>query len=255
MKKLVSIAGLLGSFALLAGCAADSADLDEPSSSSGSKIIGGSTDPGHPSVGLVRSVVQMGLNGAPSAVGGCTGTLIAPRVMATAAHCTQGARLWVDVSFETAPDQFAPMGAPGWIGAGMIAHPQYDGDPTHGHDVAVVLLQASPQRPVVPLAAPPPVGSFVTAVGYGMNVHGNNGAGSGVKRTVDIPLLGIGAHELVAGRDGQGTCHGDSGGPLFAGNALVGLTSYGDTVDCHDANHFMRADDNLAFLRLYAPSW
>jgi hypothetical protein len=162
--------------------------------------------------------------------------------------------MWTDVSFDAVPDMGAGHGAPGWIDAGIIAHPQYDGDPSHGHDIAVVLLAARPQRPLVPLAAPPPVGSTVTAVGYGMSVHGNDGSGVGQRRAVDMPLLGIGAHELVAGRDGQGTCHGDSGGPLFAGGALVGTTSYGDTVDCHDSNHFMRVDDNLAFLRLYSPS-
>ncbi|MEA2750979.1 MAG: hypothetical protein QOI41_5122 [Myxococcales bacterium] len=251
MKKLVSIATVVVSLFSLAACTAENV---EPSGSSASKIIGGSSDPGHPSVGLLRSVIQVGFDGTPALVGGCTATLIGPTAMVTAAHCATDPRLWNEVSFDVAPDQFAVHGAPGWISAGLIVHPQYDGDTSHGHDVAVVVLTERPERPLVPLAAPPPVGTVVTAVGYGMNVFGSGGAGSGQRRTVDISILGIAEHELVAGRDGQGTCHGDSGGPLLAGGALVGTTSYGDSVDCHSSAHFMRVDDNIDFLRRFVPS-
>lgn len=252
MNKLVSIATVAVSLFSLAACTAENV---EPSGSSASKIIGGSSDSAHPSVGFLRSVMQVGYDGRPYSVGGCTATLIGPTAMLTAAHCATDPRLWTEVSFDPVPDQFAAHGAPGWISAALIVHPQYDGDTSHGHDVAVVLLSARPERPVVALAAAPPVGSTVTAVGYGMSVFGSDGAGAGERRAVDIPILGIADRELVGGIDGQATCHGDSGGPILANGALVGTTSYGDSVDCHGSTHFMRVDDNIDFVRRFVPSF
>jgi secreted trypsin-like serine protease len=251
MYKLATIAALALTAAALGGCTAEPV---EASGSTESKIIGGAADSAHPSVAFLRSVTQIAQDGSPAALGGCTATLIAPAVMITAAHCTTDPRLWNEVSFDQVPNIFAPHGAEGWIGAALVASPLYDGDTSHGHDVAVVLLAGRPQRPLVPLASPPPVGSNLIAVGYGMNVFGSDATGSGERRAVSLPLLSLSEHELVAGRDGQSTCHGDSGGPLFAGDALVGITSYGDSVDCHNSGHFMRVDDNVAFLRSYVPS-
>lgn len=250
MKKIVSMATIASLFTL-AACTAQNV---EPSGSSSSKIIGGGTDSAHGSVGLLRSVVQLAFDGTPYQVGGCTATLIGPRAMVTAAHCATDPRLWNEVSFDVAPNIFAPHGAAGWISAALIVHPQYDGDTSHGHDVAVVLLNAAPERPVVPLAGTPPAGTTVTAVGYGMNVFGSDGAGSNQRRAVDISILGVAQHELTAGSEGQSTCHGDSGGPILAGGALVGTTSYGDSEDCHGSAHYMRIDDNIDFLRTYVPS-
>ncbi|MDB4938703.1 MAG: pterin-4-alpha-carbinolamine dehydratase [Labilithrix sp.] len=252
MNKLATIVSLALAAVTIPACAAESAD--EPSGSTSSEIIGGAADYAHPSVAYLRSVVQTDIRGNATSVAGCTATLIAPSVMVTAAHCTTGSRLWNEVNFDPKPNVFAPFGSQGWIPAALVAHPLYDGDSTHGHDVAVVLLRGDVQWPLVRLGAPPPVGSTLTAVGYGMVVFGNDGTGSGERRAVSVPLLSLAPHEMTAGRDGQSTCHGDSGGPLFAGETLIGITSYGDTVDCHDSAHFMRADDNIDFLRRYVPS-
>jgi secreted trypsin-like serine protease len=251
MNKLVSMAAVALATSSLAACTAAPA---EESGSTESKIIGGGDDATHTSVAFLRSVRQVGLNGAPVAVGGCTATLIAPRVMITAAHCTAEPGMWNDVSFDQAPDMFAPHGAAGWISAALVTSPLYDGDTSHGHDVGLVLLGELPQRATVGLGAPPPVASTVTAVGYGMNTFGSDGAGSGRRRVAAFPLLGIGEHVLAAGVDGLGTCHGDSGGPLLVDGVIVGITSYGDTVDCHNTDYFTRVDDNVAFLRTFVPS-
>jgi secreted trypsin-like serine protease len=250
MKHFSIIAALVATISSVTACAVEPT---EASGTSSSKIIGGADDPGHPSVGLVRSVVSLALDGSPAAVGGCTATLIAPSVMVTAAHCKM-ASLWTEVSFDPAPNVFAPYGGEGWVGASIMVHPAYDGDTSHGHDVAVVLLTGQAGRPVSPLGRTPAVGTTVTAVGYGMGVFGHDGAASNVRRTIDIPLLAVSAHEFVAGTEGRSTCHGDSGGPIFAGGALVGTTSYGDSVDCHGSAHFMRIDDNVDFLRRFVPS-
>jgi secreted trypsin-like serine protease len=250
MKKFASIAAVVVAISSLTACTAEPV---EPSGTSSSKIIGGADAPGHPSVGLVRSVVSVAIDGTPMSVGGCTATLIAPSVMVTAAHCA-GAHLWTEVSFDQAPSIFAPHGAEGWTSATMMVHPAYDGDTSHGHDIAVVLLVGQAGRPVSPLGGMPGVGATVTAVGYGMGVFGHDGTASNVRRSIDIPLLSVGVHEVIAGTEGRSTCHGDSGGPIFANGALVGTTSYGDDVDCHGSAHFMRIDDNVDFLRRFVPS-
>jgi len=207
-------------------------------------ILGGSTDAGDP------SVVQLRFNTASAGgigLADCTATAIAPTVLLTAAHCVQGS--W---NFQYNPAQssnpFDPK-SPGWINAQSgLAHPSYSGDPRQGHDVGLVFL-ASPIGVAPSAMGPAPAaGSIVRAVGYGNNQPTNTIAGVGSRRQVNIRVSSLAAHEFVAGVDLQGTCHGDSGGPVFQGGKVVGTTSYGTTADCRGAGHYMRVDDSRAFI-------
>lgn len=217
------------------------------------EIIGGVTDSGDPAVGFLRSVVSFDLYGRPSGISICTATLIAPRVMLTAGHCA-GSGL-VDVSFSATPNLFGPMSTGEYMGASVLKNPAFRGDVFAGHDIAVVLLKQAVNVTPKRRGATPAIGSLVRAVGYGMSTFGHDGTGAGTKREVLMPVIDSSLHEIVAGTDGVGTCHGDSGGPIFAGDAIVGTTSYGDDADCHNSGHYTRIDDNLAFIHLYAPSF
>jgi hypothetical protein len=239
------------SFAMLGLLAAGCYGMppEEAEGTSASSVIGGTDDSAHMAVGLIRT-----FSTAPG-YAMCTATLIAPTVLLTAAHCAWNGDngdvpvTSVDVSFALRPDLNAKQGTgPFALTGKIIPHPAFV--PLAEHDVAVVLL-SKPAVSAKPLALgrAPAVGSKVTAVGYGRNAYVNQGAGT--KRTVDLPVMELLAHQFLAGTDVTGTCHGDSGGPLLQNGTIVGTTSYGATDDCHGINHFMRVDDNLPFLSQY----
>lgn len=237
-----SVATILGLGIALASTGCLIGSDAEPSADS--HIIGGKNDPGDPAVGVLR------IRALDGSVGVCTATLIAPNVMVTAGHCADRANF--DVSFDPLPDLSAPPGSRSYTTATVIANPAYTGDPLGGHDVAIVLLARAATAAPVALGAAPARGATVRAVGYGMNVFGNDGTGIGTRRQIAIPVRAVAAHEIVTGSDGASTCHGDSGGPLFdAAGSIVATTSYGDTADCRGTSHDMRIDDNRDFLAKY----
>ncbi len=210
-------------------------------------ILGGSPDSGDP------SVVQLRFNVAtPQGIGlaECTGTLISPTVVLTAAHCVRGG-----FNFQYNPAQTADpfdTSSPGWIAARTgIAHPSYTGNAAQGHDVGVILLSTASNRATSALGPAPGVNTGVRIVGYGNSAASSSPDGLGSKRQVNVKVSSVTAREFVAGVDLKGTCHGDSGGPVFQNGKVVGTVSYGTTADCRGAGHYMRVDDNRAFLDQY----
>jgi len=239
--KTSTISTCLGlALSLTTGCVGSAYD-----GGSDDNILGGSVDYGDPAVGAIR---YMDATGAEYI---CSGTLVSPRLLVSAGHCAVPAAY--DVSFDTNPNLAAPIGTQGWITASAIASPLYDGNGADGHDVSVILLSKAVTTTLpVPLGGTPAQGTTLRTVGYGMNVNGDDGTGAGVKRQVNVAVDAVATHEIVTGQQGQGTCHGDSGGPFFdAGGNLVATTSYGDDATCDGDGHEMRIDDNLDFINQY----
>ena len=234
--------GSLG-FCFAIGCSG--APSQDATGTSLAPIQGGTTDNGDPSVVQLRFRI-----GATSAEQ-CTATLVAPKVLLTAAHCVPAGAYAFQYNPSADADPF-DFKAPGWVNAvGGIADPAYNGDPSNGHDVGVILLGAAPAglTPIA-LGPAPAAGAQVRAVGFGLS-DGVAKTGTGTKREITISVTSVLPHEFVAGTDLHGTCHGDSGGPIFEGSVLVGTTSYGDTADCRQSSHMMRVDDSRDFLDLY----
>lgn len=209
---------------LLAACGGDAS-----TTSTGvreDRIVGGapSTDP-HV-VALVRRRVLCE-DGAPDVV--CTGTLVAPRVVLTAAHClgTFGAER-LEVFFGDA------VGGPGsYVTTDRaVKHPGFDPE-THAHDVGLVrLVDDAPTAPLA-LATPPALapGDPLHAVGYGKT---EKGLPVGGRRVAAMKVDTVEALTFRATPDPGMSCSGDSGGPVFAvrpeGDVLVGLTVSGDAA-------------------------
>jgi len=221
----------------------------------------------HPEVGALVDYDSHG-----TAYAFCTGTLISPTVMLTAAHCNPGVPT-VKVTFESKVANAAVM----YVGR-YIAHPGYHAAQNDPHDIAVVVFD----QPIEGLAPArlPTVGLFdtlkknnllnnshYTAVGFGGQERSFDGKGWTIKYedTREWSVSGFDALNNAWLRLSQnnatgdaGTCYGDSGGPNFLGaadgetNIIAGTTITGDTP-CVTSNVIYRLDTKSArdFLKDY----
>lgn len=196
----------------------------------------------------------------------CTGALVAPQVVLTAAHCG-GSISRIAVGAQVMP----------WLSpdARVIAvrrsvvHPRYRAYPYSENDINIVILDAPALVPPVPIATTAEIGaaSALELVGFGYN-DPNKPVGFGTKRrvTLDIPPLvktdpaadfsaleaRYGFHsdyEFVGGRKalGKDSCNGDSGGPAYisvgGGFRLAGLTSRATAEavnNCGDGGNYVQ---------------
>lgn len=212
-------------------------------------VIGGEPDGNrHPNVGGLVSDTQY----SDGTWLYCSGTLIAPDVFLTAAHCgDEGSR--VRVTFDPAYVD----GDKTYAGT-FRADPAYPGTSADSHDIAVVVLDRD-VKGIAPARLPKAgslsgltVGQPFTSVGYGAYEVTNSPGGhqflyndvrmvaTGTLNAVNKTWLRISMNESTG--DG-GTCYGDSGGPNFLGDTdiVAATTITGDAV-CRATNVTYRID-------------
>lgn len=195
--------------------------------------------------GPTQAVVA-GLDGGPgetatvmvlNARGGvCTGVVLSPRVVLTAAHCGGGgAELRVHWREGGEPVLVTP--------ATISLHPEFNAQAvsTRRRSVDLALLRLAQPLPArfsaAALAAGPMprAGETVTLAGYGLSREGD-ARSTGTYRSAALTVVepyGPGRILLWAAdprgggkQPGAGACQGDSGGPIFKGSAVVAISSW-----------------------------
>ena len=214
---------------------------------------------GHPNVGGLVSPTQY----SDGTWLYCSGTLIAPDVFLTAAHCGEDGER-VSVTFDSAYE----AGDKVYTGT-FEADPLYNQSQSDPHDIAVVVLDKD-VRGITP-ARLPEAGSLsglsgsqqFTSVGYGA-YEVTNGPGGHQFLYDDVRMVATGTLNAInpawlrismnPSTGNGGTCYGDSGGPNFLGatDIVAAITITGDAV-CRSTNVVYRLDTTSArrFLAQY----
>jgi len=211
-------------------------------------VVGGTTVPAGDYPDVVLVVAPMAL---------CTGTLVAPDVVLTAGHCidTNPKEVLVDSI------DYAKPGGEVIAVKSATAYPDWQ----HHYDVGVLVLEhpAPPKPRAIASACTLKPGAEVRVVGFGLTTATGTGTNSRLHQAALVvddatcsrdpacePAIAPGG-EFTAGGAGTDSCFGDSGGPLYLGEALIGVVSRGVGTTgrpCGGGGVYVRADKVVAWI-------
>ncbi len=151
----------------------------------------------------------------------CSGTIVHPRLVITAAHCVRGTSsprsLGVHLGegreggtvtdyYQVEAFAYSPNYRRGNIGWDDIAYLVIDGEiDIAPSDIPQILEDQDEINEIIR------TGNNVHLVGFGIRDDG----GFGVKYEVDAPITQFNSNEVYIGRNGKDSCQGDSGGPAY----------------------------------------
>lgn len=203
----------------------------------------------------------------------CTGSLISPTVILTAAHCTAGAvaaRAWFqpDVTYAQVPFPLFPFGGPGSGAIEGIPHVYPEYASPFGDVGIVVLGQPVPSSQVGRFAQLPTAGKVETLpnktaldyVGFGVQYQVQEPGVKPFDRWTGPRIRNYAPGQLIPGNfkgsdnlvkvtlnpgGGKGgLCFGDSGGPVLLGGTdiVLAVNSFVTNANCSGVGYGTRVD-------------